>query len=375
VQRSFAFALVAALSLAAPQAGCAEPVDSLPQLGIEGPVTVSGLSSGAFFAHQFHIADSDLVEGAAIVAGGPYACASDVPLTLRANPMPQVATAIAVCTHTARDAFGPFASAIPAAPDADASVDAVAAAFREGAVADPGNVADDRVWLFHGGEDEIVPEGSMAAVGEVYRALGVRGDRLGTVRRRDAAHGFPVDEAPDSEFGAPACGETARPYLIDCDLDGAGALLSHLLGDLARPVAPVGEHLVTFDQTAYFDEEDERVSLAAEGFVYVPAACREDGAACRLHVAFHGCRQGASFVGDDFVRDAGYNGWAEANGIVVLYPQVEAWTRAADPTGATANPRGCWDWWGYSGDDFATRDAPQMRAVRAMAEALDVTAR
>ena len=37
--------------------------------------TVSGLSSGAFMAQQFHFAESDIVSGAAIIAGGPYYCA------------------------------------------------------------------------------------------------------------------------------------------------------------------------------------------------------------------------------------------------------------------------------------------------------------
>jgi poly(3-hydroxybutyrate) depolymerase len=42
-------------------------------------VTVSGLSSGGFFAHQFHIAYSKLVNGAGIVAGGPYGCVENIP--------------------------------------------------------------------------------------------------------------------------------------------------------------------------------------------------------------------------------------------------------------------------------------------------------
>ena len=41
-------------------------------------VTVSGISSGAFFAHQFHVAYSSLVKGVGIVSGGPYACADQV---------------------------------------------------------------------------------------------------------------------------------------------------------------------------------------------------------------------------------------------------------------------------------------------------------
>jgi len=48
----------------------------------------------------------------------------------------------------------------------------------------------------------------------------------------------------------------------------------------------------------------------------------------------------------------------------VLYPQVVArywWVY---------NPRGCWDWWGYTGTGYATRDASQIRAVMAMVERL-----
>src|SRR3546814_1590667 len=71
-------------------------------------------------------------------------------------------------------------------------------------------------------------------------------------------------------------------------------------------------------------------------------------------------------VGDDFVWDGGYPRWAEAGGIVVLYPQAVAWTPALDATGWSGNPRGCWDWWGYGGDGYADHRGGQMRAVRAM---------
>ena len=93
--------------------------------------------------------------------------------------------------------------------------------------------------------------------------------------------------------------------------------------------------------------------------MYVPQACREHAAACRLHVVFHGCRQGASFVGDRFVRQAGYLEWATSNQIVVLFPQIE-------PAMQPLNPNGCWDWWGYEDSRYALREGPQMLAVRAM---------
>src|SRR6187549_1547401 len=55
-----------------------QKLPSLPNLG-RATVTVSGLSSGAFFAHQFHVAFSSLVKGAGIVAGGPYGCVEAIP--------------------------------------------------------------------------------------------------------------------------------------------------------------------------------------------------------------------------------------------------------------------------------------------------------
>ena len=60
------------------------------------------------------------------------------------------------------------------------------------------------------------------------------------------------------------------------------------------------------------------------------------------------------------MRDAGYNRWAAANRIVVFYPQA---------TETTGNPA-CWDFWGYSGEGWRTREGVQMRAVGSMIERL-----
>ena len=38
-------------------------------------ITVSGFSSGGFFAIQFHVAYSKIVRGAGVIAGGPFWCA------------------------------------------------------------------------------------------------------------------------------------------------------------------------------------------------------------------------------------------------------------------------------------------------------------
>lgn len=44
-------------------------------------------------------------------------------------------------------------------------------------------------------------------------------------------------------------------------------------------------------------------------------------------------------IGDIFAVHAGYNGVAEMNSIIILYPQVVK--------SLLTNPQGCWDWCVY----------------------------
>jgi len=76
-----------------------------------------------------------------------------------------------------------------------------------------------------------------------------------------------------------------------------------------------------------------------------------------VHVAYHGCEQTVADIGLTYVMNAGYNEWAEANDIIVLYPQAQR---------STMNPNGCFDWWGYTGAEYATKLAPQNIVVNGM---------
>ena len=72
-----------------------------------------------------------------------------------------------------------------------------------------------------------------------------------------------------------------------------------------------------------------------------------------------------------FVTAAGYNAWADTNRFVVLYPQIRAYNgRLPGSKRELINPKGCWDWWGYTGPHYATRDGAQIRAVATMVEQL-----
>ena len=120
-------------------------------------ITVSGLSSGGFFAHQFHIAYSKLVNGSGILAGGPFACVEGIPNPFFVFwPLDRVSAATIACTNYVGSRYFWLR---PSAPKAESSVTFIKDAWQRRVIDDPANLADDRVWLFHGEQDEIVPEG------------------------------------------------------------------------------------------------------------------------------------------------------------------------------------------------------------------------
>jgi len=363
----------------------------LPALGLAADgVTVSGLSSGGYMAGQFHVGFSATLAGAAVLAGGPYGCSRG-----------SVAGAMYNCSCPANpDALARLRNQIPGAGCAVLAPGALAV-FADSALAanraeidDPAHLARQRVWLFSGGRDEVVRPALVDALEAFYRRQGVDPARLHREHVAEAAHGLPAPGAPV------ACSRTASPYLTRCpdpaapgEEDAPGKLLAWLYSPvpgqpLQAPVPPRAAGLHRFSQQPYrqagrFDGLDD------SGWLYVPAACEAGqpaAASCRLHVVFHGCGQGQRAsgprgrpVGRQFVTGAGYNRWAEANRIVVLYPQVLASQPARPGDTYRLNPEGCWDFWGYTDPDeslagaqrrFARASAPQMRAVKAMVEGL-----
>ena len=298
---------------------------TLPRIDA-GSVTVSGLSGGAFMATQFHVAHSSLVSGVALIAGGPYYCAAG-----------SLTRALDVCLKGGNFEI-PGLSHYAREEAARGTIDTL------------NHLAGARVWLFHGSADSaMVPDVTFAAQ-LFYEEFVTRGS-IRFVDTVAAGHGWPTLAAGNE------CETLAPPFLNACDYDAAGELLQFVTGRSGKRAAPSGT-LQPFDQTPF-----AATGLADEGFIYVPAHCRERSD-CSLHIALHGCEQGADRVGDSFARAAGLNEWADSLDLVVLYPQVRATPLAP------VNPLGCWDWWGYSGSAYATRDGAQIRALRSMVDAL-----
>ncbi len=313
-------------------AHAAEPLPALH--AARDGITASGLSSGGYMAVQLHVAHSARISGVGVLAGGPYYCEQDSLFTALYNCMqPGLWTPVT-------------ASAL-----LKSETDALAS---RGAIDPTTNLARSRAWLFTGSADRTVYPAVVQALREFYAGYKAQVVLVGD---KPAGHGMVTDR-----YGN-ACGVSEPPFIVDCDYDAAGQLLAFLLGPLRQPAAEATGRLLSFDQAHYADGDAHGVAMDDSGFVYVPERCAIER--CRLHVAFHGCGQGKSEVGERFVREAGYNRWADTNGLIVLYPQV---VKRYSPF--VFNPRGCWDWWGYTGAQYHTKAAPQIRAVMKMLDRL-----
>jgi poly(3-hydroxybutyrate) depolymerase len=292
-------------------------------------VTVSGLSSGGYMAGQLHLAHSSLFSGAAILAGGPYWCAQA-----------SLSKGLGPCLKggdVEQQKLLDYAHAMATA----GKVDALA------------NLTDDAIWIFHGAHDVAVNADVSIAAAAFYTEL-ISKDAVTVVTDAPVVHGMPT-----ISLGTP-CDTMATPYLNACNYDAAGKLLNALYGSLHARVSASGE-IRNIPQPGGDDAE-----MLEFAFLYVPESCAA-GASCGLHVALHGCQQSAEFVGDTFAAGAGYNEWAEANNLLVLYPQ------AASSKLAPMNPLGCWDWWGYTNENYATKDGPQVAVIKAMIDVLAAT--
>jgi hypothetical protein len=315
-------------------AAAAHAAGPLPRLNLEpGSLTVSGVSAGGYMATQYQVAYSKDVAGAGIIGAGPWLCAEGI-----------ITRALDECTKGS--AAGPETSMLVASLRASAAARLVD---------DPSWLAPDRVWMFHGAKDKRIGAAVSDSLLRFYKAF-IPLERIRYETQVPAAHGFPT-----LAEGGPCDGDSS-PWILACGFDAAGEMLQYLYGALAPPANPVAGTLLTFDQKPYIARES-LASMADDGFLFLPKDCAA-GRPCRIHVAFHGCRQGIGFIGRAFARETGYARWADANRIVVLFPQ------AAKSWFWPFNPWGCWDWWGYSGADYATRDAAQLATVHSMLMAL-----
>lgn len=179
-------------------------------------------------------------------------------------------------------------------------------------------------YLYSGSLDTVVSPGVVKKLSEYYKNFGV------ILRERyniSSEHGWPTNS-----YGV-ECDKLKPPFIVRCGFSFSEFMFSHKKtishGKIIR-VTQVGGSLISMGEFAY---------------VYIP-----DGIVADVHVSFHGCEQTIPDIGFDYVINSGLNKY----NMIVVYPQAIR---------TQLNPYGCWDWWGYTGLQFATKLSPQMSVV------------
>jgi len=328
----------------------------LPALNaLPDQTSISGLSSGGFMAAQFHLAYSEKLVGVGVMAGGPWNCVASRPEN---SFTPLLLSATTTCMDPCKYSW--FGCPSTLLPNSSYLFELAKTEAERGSIGALDNLSDDKIYLFSGLNDDTVKQVVVDQTALFYQKFQLAEGALVYDRDIPAGHALITAKPTDNE-----CSDTAKPWINNCGFSQARRLLEHIYGALAADTdSPKGE-LLRFDQKPF--QNGEYHSLDDTGFVYVPQACR--AASCRVHVALHGCRQGVEFLDDRYVMGSGYNQVADQNRIIVLYPQV------APSAFAPLNPRGCWDFWGYSSNNLAPyhyykKSAPQMQAIQQMLERL-----
>jgi hypothetical protein len=300
-------------------------------------VTTSGVSAGGYMAVQLHVAHSLVVKGSAAFAAGPWFCAED-----------SIALAEEKCMDT-----------VLGTPNTRYLADLTVSEALLGTVDDPFLMHNHKVFIYSGKNDSVIDP---TVVNELvnYYSFFVDKENILTNFDINAEHSMPT-----LHYGE-ACEVLGEPYIGDCAYDGAGAALQHLYGSGLAKVDALAANLYEFDQTPYY--AGKMTSLDTIGYIYIPTACTTDGSSgspvCKLHVSFHGCLQTRALIGDMYAMHAGFNEWAEANNIIVVYPY------AISSTFAPENPNGCFDWWGYTDPLYAIKEGVQIKFAARLIEAV-----
>jgi hypothetical protein len=321
--------------------------------------SISGISSGAFMAVQFGTAWSSVIKGVGVVAGGPFWCAkADADDFINGYTLPIM------------NATGPCMAGPPAElGNFFAKADAKAASGDTDSLQFVGR---QKVYVFHGYNDAVVARSVTDAAAEFYRHYLGETNRGNLYYQTTLGAGHSLVVAQDQHIdGLNDCNDNAVPYIDACGYDQAGIILQHIYGVLNAPNrGPLTGTMKRFDQSIYTRPDDPGpLSLGDSGYVFVPREC-EEGAACRVHIAMHGCKQDIGDIGRRFIDETGYNSWADSNRLIVLYPQT------VSSEYLPFNPQGCWDWWSYVNheDSYVTKSGSQIRTIKAMLDALTARA-
>jgi len=340
----------------------------LRKFGTKRQNSISGLSSGAFMTVQLHVAHSASFVGAGIIAGGPYRAAETYAGVAFTKPTACILNSLYIAMTPLTKATAPDVSKLIAMAQGTEDIDPLE------------HMAAQRLYIFTGTEDLVVNQHGVRATQAFYAGLGVPEANIRFVDDVPAGHSIITMNPEDSPLAA-----NQPPYINCGPFIQSHDILNHIYPGLKPPADRAVGELRRFEQEAYCDHAPDEASMARFGYVYLPSGVLAGEEALGVHIVLHGCKQGYSYTnyvngladsqnqppyGLRYVTATGYLEMAEANNLILLFPQVEG-----RDDNFVQNPDGCWDWWGYSSQDetkpdYYSRSATQIRAVHRMLEAL-----
>lgn len=295
------------------------PLKDLSHLNAQS-VTVSGLSSGAMMAAQILVTDSTKIQGAGIVAGAPFDCAE--------GSLVQAYQ----CMDNPEDT------------DINHLLDVTHELARTRQIDSLVNLKNRYLYILHGRKDSVVQPKSGPNTLQYFSGL-IDPSHIKTEFNLNSDHGFPTPNRGHQ------CDKADTPWINNCNYDTAQNVLEQVLQRKLIAGTQKKENLVKLDISSRLLPG---ATMNTTAIAYVPTACHNPDSKCDLHVVFHGCRQTLDEAGWDFILQSGYNDWAENNKIVILYPNIVK---------SLFNPKGCWDWWGYTGPEYNTKNSVQIRSI------------
>ena len=298
---------------------------SLLHLSHSRQFTVSGFSSGGFFAHQLHVVHSSSIKGAGIVAGGPF-----------------------FCTTGSNVRFQTSCKANPYLISLQTSLNSAKQLADSNLIDNLSSLASSKVYIFSGSKDSVVTPGVVRITSQFYENF-ISQANIVNKFDLEAEHSWVTNGT-----GNP-CLYLGPPGVNSCGFDLAGQILTQLYGKLANKGVQIMENLHSFDQSKFGDVW--KAGMSNRGFIYIPTSCVSTP--CEIHLLFHGCYGSFEVNGYSFMTEIGMNEWAESNSIVIIYPQL---------TVTDGNPEGCWDFFGYTGRNYNTNEALQIQIVHSISQ-------
>ena len=286
-------------------------------------VSISGVSAGGYMASQVNVSYSSIFSGVGIISGGFYGCAEGGLSDARNFCMPGI------------ELEELYKRSLALAVNLD----------EKGDIDKTSHLTKTKVAILAGGEDKSVNPASSLYTEKFYKNF-CTDTNISRKNIPSMPHGI---SSPEAQI---ACNKMTPPYIYNCDFDTARFILETIYGNIQNGQFDIN-NLHKFNQQKITKNE----TIDDYGFSYTPKQCYTSK--CKLHIVLHGCNQGKEFVGNKFVIQSGYLNYAELNNIILIFPQNKA---------TKENPYGCWDWWGYTGKRYYTKNSIQIKFLKKLVD-------